>query len=459
MVELLSDVELTKLQEEFYGLFANFLEKKGDNPLLGEIYATLLTTGSPLLQKDLVKMTDKTTSTISRALKALEEDGLVVKTRSSSRSMLYSTNPTSFFKLFEEPFVETQNQLKNLKDQFIQIRKRWDELKEVTKRSEEASRLADILNELIEWASVIQEEYSSFLKSMNDRVQRIEERRHTKAILDTARHWCFEHYLGEKQVATRVVLAGSWARGTARDTNDIDIFLISDELNGDTMVRHEEHVLDEFTLDVWLYKAKHFKQMLTKWPKDLNDIHDISLILSFLRDARVWHDPGHVLDEFIEKAKEWEWNAEYKKYLEINAEVPTVQWARKAYEEDLEILRAAGERLDRGRPISHRRKDYDELTVEVDEQFTAKVRDLTLKAYTALEIRREWTELSDAKKAFNLGRWGNALASLKDVLRFLVRQCLGTDAPPIRLDPGLWSKAEKASLHPALLEALRAAFP
>ena len=79
--------------------------------------------------------------------------------------------------------------------------------------------------------------------------------------------------------------------------------------------------------------------------------------------------------------------------------------------------------------------------------------ELTTQVFLELEIRREWTEYKDAKKALIFKDWGAAVASLKDVLKFQIRNAL--DLSHIQLlDPVIWWYAEEGNLPISLRKAL-----
>jgi hypothetical protein len=128
-----------------------------------------------------------------------------------------------------------------------------------------------------------------------------------------------------------------------------------------------------------------------------------------------------------------------------------------AYKENLQLLDAAKLRLNEGKPVSHRRKDYPELIEEKTEEKARTVLELTENAYLLAGIDRNWTEFDDGRKAIQTGSWGNAVASLKDVLRFLVRYQLSS-VPEQLLDPSIWKAIEDMTLSDELKAALEQAY-
>ncbi|MDH5403929.1 MAG: hypothetical protein OEY49_15635 [Candidatus Heimdallarchaeota archaeon] len=275
------------------------------------------------------------------------------------------------------------------------------------------------------------------------------------SVLDKAREWSLSNLKDIDSVA--VLLVGSWARGTGTDVNDIDIIII--KRNQLSAIYHEEHVLDGYTLDIWVHDLDNLNNELTKKADDLNQVGNISLVLSFLKDAVIWYQDESLIDigKLQEKAKAWKWDNSYKDYLSFKTSMPTSDWAKIAYSENLELLDAALKRLDSGEPISHRRKDYPELFKDVSEEKAKDAVEKTVQAYNHLGLTREWTELKDATKAIDTGDWVNAIASIKDVLRFIIRYDLPS-VPEQLMDPNLWSSGEQMTMSSELLEALKAAF-
>ena len=196
---------------------------------------------------------------------------------------------------------------------------------------------------------------------------------------------------------------------------------------------------------------------LQKACSDLNQINNTSMVLSFLPDTVIWYEKEPFINNLIEKAKSWTWNADYEKFFDIVSQPPTTPFLRSAYDENINLLNAAKNRLRIGKPISHRRKDYPELISESSENKAKLVLELTEKAYVSLGIERKWTEFDDGRKAVKTGNWGVALASLKDVLRFILRYELPT-VPEQLLDPNLWKSVEDMKISDELHSALQEAY-
>lgn len=272
-------------------------------------------------------------------------------------------------------------------------------------------------------------------------------------ILEKAESWALENLKNEDTVA--ILLVGSWARGSGTDVNDIDIIVVKQfQL---TAINHEEHKLGEFTLDIWIYDKEAMIDELQKDCINLNQINNTSMVLSFLPDSIIWYEKEPFISNLIEKAKSWHWNPEYENLLNIPSQPPTTSFLVTAYNENVNLLNTAKNRLHEGKPISHRRKDYPELIIDTSESKAKLVLELTEKSYASLGIDRKWTEFDDGRKAVKTGNWGVALASLKDVLRFIIRYELPT-VPEQLLDPNLWKSVEDMKISDELHLALQEAY-
>lgn len=273
------------------------------------------------------------------------------------------------------------------------------------------------------------------------------------SILDNAKEWALNNVIDDDTLA--VLLVGSWARGQGTDVNDIDVIVIKQyQLFA---IMDQEHKQEGYTLDVWIHDIDAIKSELEDPASDLNQVNNISMILSFLDSCVVWFEREPIIDDLKTRVSSWSWDPDYHKFLEFNSVEPEADYLKNAYNESLAILEASKKRLDGGKEVSHRRKDYPELVKESSEELAQKVLGLTLTAYEKMGIERHWTEFGDAKKAVSMGNWGNALASLKDVLRFMIRYDLPS-VPEQLLDPSIWKTVEDMHISPELAEALKAAF-
>ncbi len=248
-----------------------------------------------------------------------------------------------------------------------------------------------------------------------------------------------------------ILLVGSYATGRSRKYSDIDIIIF--KKNQYSSVERQELRFQEYDLDILLYSQSYFIETFQKKATTPNHLGEISLFLGFLREAVIWYQEGNFLDKFIASSHNWTWSPEYAVLFEFPIKIPTSKWAKNAFEEHLKLLKAAKKRFDEGKPISHRLKDYYELLTDIKEDTAQRLMELTSEAYSELDIKREWTEYKDAKKALAYKDWGLVVASLKDVLKFLIH-CTLDSSPDQLLDPMIWCVAEEGDLPTNLKKAL-----
>lgn len=273
------------------------------------------------------------------------------------------------------------------------------------------------------------------------------------SVLETAKNWALENLIDDDTVS--ILLVGSWAKGSGTDVNDIDIIVIKQYQL--IAIAHQEHRLENFALDIWVHDKDAIKEDIYGTATDLNQINNTSMILSFLDSAVVWYETEEIVAELKQKTTNWSWPLDYSKLLEFENHIPSTPYLLNAYNENCQLLEAAKVRLQEGKPISHRRKDYPELVQEKSEEKAKMVHDLSENAYLISGIDRHWTEFDDGRKAIQTGHWGNAVDSLKDVLRFIVRYQLPS-VPEQLLDPSIWKTIEDMTLSEELEKALEEAY-
>ncbi len=268
-------------------------------------------------------------------------------------------------------------------------------------------------------------------------------------VLEIVKQFCMEKLVDEDTQS--VLLTGSWARGDGTDVNDIDIIIIKQFQLVDIHNYHEE--MRHFTLDIWQYDTDSFVNFLTTAPEDLNQIHKISLIIKGLVDSTIIFDKDNFIGQYISITQNWSWSPDSVNLMNFQSVEPVKQWAKNAYYDNLKFLESAKRCIQTGQAISHRRKDFPELLVPADGTKVMAIMYLIQEAYDQLGIEVRWPELEDAKKAINMNEWESALASQKNVLRYILRYDLPT-APDQLLDPSIWQDTDVVDLTESLEKAL-----
>jgi predicted nucleotidyltransferase len=268
-------------------------------------------------------------------------------------------------------------------------------------------------------------------------------------LLDQVKHFILNKFNLRDLMA--IILVGSYATGRSRKYSDIDIIILRKDQR--PSFERQELRFKGYDLDILLYSQFYFIETFQKKPTTPNHLGEISLFLGFLREAVIWYQEGSFLDKFIASSHNWKWSPASAGLLKFPIKTPTSKWAKNAFEEHLKVLKAAKKRLREGKPISHRLKDYPELLTGTKEDTARRLMELTSVVYSESGIKREWTEFKDAKKAIVNEEWGFVVASLKDVLKFLIRHVLES-SPDQLLDPMIWRLAEEGDLPTNLKKAL-----
>ena len=163
--------EILSIEEELMNFFEDIMYDSGNSPLLGRIYCLCVinTTKKEITQKNLIKKFKVNASTISRIVRELEKLHLINKSRKpGSLEWEYQVIPTTFLDLFTYQLTNFSTNLPERHEMLINIRDHWKEtLSNESKQLEIAKRDLIILESLIEWITIVQEE----MESLNDRLR------------------------------------------------------------------------------------------------------------------------------------------------------------------------------------------------------------------------------------------------------------------------------------------------
>ncbi|MCY3414675.1 MAG: hypothetical protein INQ03_23700 [Candidatus Heimdallarchaeota archaeon] len=270
-------------------------------------------------------------------------------------------------------------------------------------------------------------------------------------VLDEVKKYLLEHVLDDDTGA--ILIIGSWAKGDHSDPMDIDVMIVK-KYQLTEMYNHEYNA-NSFQIDAYVYDQDTLLSELQGSPNNIDEINNVSMALLGLKNSLIIYQKEDLADKLIAMANSWSWKQELIDYLNPKIDMPDSGWRKKAVEEDLILFEEARKRLLQGQPITSRKKDYVVLLQDYSEQYALDLMDLVDVAYKELAIEIMWTEFKDAKTSLSAGNWSKTVASLKDVLRYLLRYNLPT-APLHLLDPNLW--ISEMSISPALEQALEMAF-
>ena len=265
--------------------------------------------------------------------------------------------------------------------------------------------------------------------------------------------WIVENHVDIDTVAA--LLVGSWAEEREKKNSDIDVILV--KRNQPSLVQNIKTNVEGKNLDIWVHTVEYMRKTLQKEITSLSDIYQQSLFLSFLKNCIIWFEKEDFAQNCFLISQEWKWNPEHRIYIKMMGKPPQSDWAKKAYEENLELLSRYEFNFDNNLPITHRLKDYPELHKTAEKERVMNLYKIAIRLFEELNIEREWTEVLDSKKAILEEDWSVALVSLKDVLYFLLRRY--TSPPSMeRRDPSFWSFLESKLLPQEYVKALEIAY-
>ncbi|MCE7742744.1 MAG: nucleotidyltransferase domain-containing protein, partial [Candidatus Heimdallarchaeota archaeon] len=190
----------------------------------------------------------------------------------------------------------------------------------------------------------------------------MEDKSSNSQILEKIQSWVLGNLIDEKTDAA--LLVGSWAEGRAKEKSDIDIILIRHDQP--TLVTNIKKNVEGKNLDIWIHTHEYMLETLQKEVSSLSDIYQKSLFLSFIGNCVVWFEKDNYVQKNSQICKSWKWKLEDRIYINMLGKPPEANWARSAYEENLNILTRFEHNFDNNLPISHRLKDYPEMHKPVE---------------------------------------------------------------------------------------------
>jgi DNA-binding MarR family transcriptional regulator len=165
--------EILNIEEEMMNFFEDIMYDSSNSPLLGRIYGLCVINTSKriITQKGLIKKFKVNPSTISRIVKELEKLHLINRRRQpGSLEWEYHVVPTTFLELLTHQQNSFTSILLERHNVLIQIREHWRRtLSAESKQLEKSRRDLIILEALIKWITVFQEEMESFNQNLQNR--------------------------------------------------------------------------------------------------------------------------------------------------------------------------------------------------------------------------------------------------------------------------------------------------
>ena len=176
--------ELNKLQERASNLLEDLMHEFNENPMLGRLF-TVFIFGPDIKfkQGDLAEKLNVTVSTISRNLKTLEDWGVIkrtlVRTRpkkgASKDKYEYSEKKDSvysFLSILDKRYTENAEMLSEMHEALKRLKNDYDSLPVEIKNTTEGKNISLVLEPLLLYFDIIEDEYYKFIERLQDRFKK-----------------------------------------------------------------------------------------------------------------------------------------------------------------------------------------------------------------------------------------------------------------------------------------------
>ncbi|NHJ48286.1 MAG: hypothetical protein FK733_10920 [Asgard group archaeon] len=272
-----------------------------------------------------------------------------------------------------------------------------------------------------------------------------------KNILEKIKNWSIENLVDKKTVA--IMLAGSAIQKPIEECNDVDIFIIKDEAK-ENFYRSEEKY-ENILLDLNYLTIDELNQKLKMKVSDFWEMNWTSVYLELIKNGIIWYQRGKDFEQFLDLVRNWQWDESCFDFLDFkDHQEPKKIWLKKAYQEHLELLIVIKKRIQKGAPISYRRKDLPEMRKNVEKKKAKLIFETFIAVYNKLSVEEEWEEVVYAKKALQKQDWDSIVLNIKDGTRWLIIPYIREEKIDI-LDPKIWKIIEKKQIQEEITIAIK----
>jgi hypothetical protein len=257
-------------------------------------------------------------------------------------------------------------------------------------------------------------------------------------LLEKIKNWSIANLVDNKTIA--IIITGSAIQKPIEECNDIDIFIVKDEAKKN-FYRSEEYY-ENYLLDLNYLTIDELNQKLKSKLTDFWEMNWTSVYLELIKNGVIWYQRGSDFEHFLELARNWQWDESCYECIDFkDHQEPEETWFKKAYHEHLELLAVIKKRMEKGKPISYRRKDLPEMRKKADEQKAKKIFKSFISVYNKLSVEEDWEEVVYARKALQKQDWDSVVLNIKDGTRWLITPYIRGEKIDI-LDPKLWKILE-----------------
>ncbi|NHJ49590.1 MAG: hypothetical protein FK733_17505 [Asgard group archaeon] len=261
-------------------------------------------------------------------------------------------------------------------------------------------------------------------------------------LLEKIKNWSIENLVDNKTIV--IIITGSAIQKPIEECNDIDIFIIKDEAKKN-FYRSEEYY-ENYLLDLNYLTIDELNQKLKIKATDFWEMNWTSVYLELIRTGMIWYQRDSDFEHFLELGRNWQWDESCFEFIDFkDHQEPEKVWLKKAYYEHLELLAVIKKRLEKGEPISYRRKDLPEMRKKADKQKAKKIYESFIAVYNKLSLQEDWEEVVYARKAMQKQDWDSVVLNVKDGTRWLILPYIREEKIDI-LDPKLWKILENKKI-------------
>ncbi len=176
--------ELTKLQERASNLLEDLMHEFNENPMLGRLFTVFIFgPDTKFKQGDLAEKLNVTVSTISRNLKTLEDWGVIKRTLVRTRPKKgvskdkyeYSEKKDSvysFINILDRRYTENAEMLSEMHEALKRLKSDYDSLSVEIKSTVEGKNISLVLEPLLLYFDIIEEEYYLFIERLQERFKK-----------------------------------------------------------------------------------------------------------------------------------------------------------------------------------------------------------------------------------------------------------------------------------------------
>jgi DNA-binding transcriptional regulator GbsR (MarR family) len=167
--------KFTRLKSAFIQTLEEFVQFRGNDPMIARIYAMIVLSPEPLTQEQIANTTGYSRSQISRYLANLEQRQMISKRSTpGSRTMLYGGSTRPFFDEFRQGIETAERFIKGKLEVIGHILAEWQKLPANIRSSDESRKLKEVITTFSAWFGSYLDLLTDFNRRFDERLKEIE---------------------------------------------------------------------------------------------------------------------------------------------------------------------------------------------------------------------------------------------------------------------------------------------